>query len=349
MLIIPVKSLPLKDVIKDIADAFKTTYYESCCEFILNLPEHIGTGTIKGIDFEAGMGLIEYNCTFKESVEFHFTVDKVHPLKFLYCLDGSLEHRFENTKVNSSIPKYKQAIVASSLHTGHILSFRKDKHTFINSLELVRSVFQNKIQCELVGMDEKLKSLFNDIDAEESFYYDGYYSLKLADHFKEINTFKGSSLVRKLFLEGKAYQVLTEQIKQYEDDLMDTSDRNILRRSEIHQIEAAAKLISFRISEKIGINSIASAVGLNVNKLQEGFQSMYGVTINQYIQKARISLISTLILNTDYSMADIVHLTGLTSKSYLSKIFREEYGKSPSEFRKEYLASWLGKKKLLDQ
>jgi AraC-like DNA-binding protein len=66
---------------------------------------------------------------------------------------------------------------------------------------------------------------------------------------------------------------------------------------------------------------------------------MYGVTVNQFIQKTRISLISTLILNTDYSMSDIVHLTGITSKSYLSKIFRDEYGKSPSQFRKEYLSA----------
>jgi AraC-like DNA-binding protein len=76
---------------------------------------------------------------------------------------------------------------------------------------------------------------------------------------------------------------------------------------------------------------------------------MYGLTVNQYIQQTRISLISTLILNTDYSMSDIVHLTGLTSKSYLSKIFREAYGKSPSQFRKDYLEVWLEKKKNLEK
>lgn len=348
MLKIPVKSLPLNDVIKDIAAAFKTTYHESCGEFILEIPEHLGQGTIKGINFEGGMGLIEYNCTFNEAIEFHFTVDDVHPLKFLYCLDGSLDHKFVDAKTYNTITKYKQTIVASSLSTGHILSFKKNKHTFINSLEIVRSVFQHKIQCELMGMDKKLKDLFYDLKALKPFYYDGFYSLKLADLFREMRTFEGSNLVKKLFLEGKAYQVLTEQIKQFEDDLMDVADRSILRRSEIHQIEAAAKLISFRISEKIGINNIATAVGLNVNKLQEGFQIMYGVTVNQYIQQTRLTLISTLILNTDYSMSDIVHLTGLTSKSYLSKIFKEAYGKSPSQFRREYLESWMEKNEILD-
>lgn len=348
MLKIPVKSLPLNDVIRDIAQAFNTTFEERCGEFILDIPEHIGEGTIKGINFDGGMGLIEYDCTFKDAVEFHFTIDEVHPLKFLYCLDGSLEHKFENDTSYHTIARFKQAIVSSCLETGHILSFKKNKHTLINSLEIVRSKFQHKIQCELVGMDKRLQELFNDIEAAEPFYYDGFYSLKLADLFREMRVFEGSDLVKKLFLEGKAYQVLTEQIKQFEDDLMAVEERSILRRSEIHQIEAAAKLISFRISEKIGINNIAVAVGLNANKLQEGFQIMYGVTVNQYIQKTRLSLISTLILNTDYSMSDIVHLSGLTSKSYLSKIFREEYGKSPSQFRKEYLESLLENKTNLE-
>jgi len=347
MIKILVKSLPLRDVIKDIAEAFNTSYTGSCDEFILKIPSHLGKGTIKGINFDGGMGLIEYNCMFNESVEFHFTLNEVHPLKFLFCLEGSLDHRFENSNTFNTITQYKQAILSSSLFTGHILSFKKQQHTIINSLEIVRSLFQNKIQCELISMDSKLQDLFNDILAEKPFYYDGYYSLKLANLFREMHAFKGSDLVKKLFLEGKAYLVLTEQINQYEDDLVDVSKRSILRRSEIDQIDAATKLISHQISEKITINSIASAVGLNANKLQEGFQYMYGMTINQYIQRTRISFISTLILNTDYSMSDIVHLSGLASKSYLSKIFKEAYGKSPSDFRKAHMKSWLEKKKKL--
>jgi len=263
-------------------------------------------------------------------------------------LEGTLDHRFQNEDThNNTITKYKQAIVASSLLTGHILSFKKNQPTIIRSLEIVRSVFKDKIECDLLSMDIRLQDLFNDILAQKPFYYDGFYSLKLAHLFRKMQLFEATDFVKKLFLEGKCYEVLTEQIKQYEDDLMDDSNRSILRRSEIDKIDAAAKLISYQLSEKITINDIASSVGLNANKLQEGFQDLYGMTVNQFIQRARMSLISNLILNTDYSISDIVHLTGLTSKSYLSKIFKEEYGKSPSEFRKQYLEAWMEKKKNL--
>ncbi len=347
MIKIDVKSLPIRDVIKDIAKAFSTTYSGICGEYYLDIPKHLGSGFIKGINFDGGMGLIEYNCLFNEAVEFHFTLNEVHPLKFLYCLEGSLDHRFENSNTLHTITKYQQVIVASSLLNGHILSFKENQQFIISSLEIVRSVFKSKVECELITMNSKLQDLFNDIKAENSFYYNGFYSLKLASLFRAMQVFEGKDFLKKLFLEGKSYQVLTEQIIQFEDDLVEAPKRSILRQSEIDQIDTAAKLIAHQISEKITIKDIASAVGLNANKLQEGFQYLYGTTVNQYIQRTRLSLISNLIINTDYSISDIVHLTGITSKSYLSKIFKEEYGKSPSDFRKDYLDAWLEKKKNL--
>jgi len=138
--------------------------------------------------------------------------------------------------------------------------------------------------------------------------------------------------------------MLTEQILQYEDDLAEVGSRTILRRSEVAQIEKAAGLIKNNIDELNTIDDLALEVGLNPNKLQEGFQNLYGLTVNRFIQKVRLDLIKDLILNTDYSISEIVDRVGLSSKSYLSKIFREEYGTSPSEYRKHFMESLHGKR-----
>lgn len=344
MVSIEVNSLPIAEVMSDISNAFDTGFSESCGEYYLDIPEHIGEGNIRGINFDGGMGIIQYDCLFREDIEFQFTVNEVHPLKFLYCLEGVLKHRFENSEEIHKIVQYQEAIVASDLFNGHILRFEANTHTVINSLEITRKKFQKKIQCDLVSMDQDLQNLFNDINAEKTFYHDGFYSLKLADLFREMQGFEGKDFLRKLFLEGKAYQMLTKQIVQYEDDLADVDNRSILRRSEVAQIEKAAQLIKTQISELKTIDNIAKDVGLNSNKLQEGFQNLYGLTVNSFIQKVRLELIKDFILNTDYSISEIVDIVGLSSKSYLSKIFREEYGTSPSEYRKHFTESLLKKK-----
>ena len=71
MNLIQVNSLPLKDVIRDIAEVFNISYSENCGEYLLQLPESVGEGTIRGINFEGGLGLIQYNCLFKEDMEIH--------------------------------------------------------------------------------------------------------------------------------------------------------------------------------------------------------------------------------------------------------------------------------------
>ena len=345
MITIEVNSLPIAEVMSDVSKAFKTKAQENCGEYYLDLPEEIGEGYIRGISFDGGLGILQYDCLFRQDVEFRFTVNEVHPLKFLYCLEGKLQHRFENSDEDHQIVQYQEAIVASEFLNGHILSFDAGSRTVINSLEISRKEFQKKIQCNLVTMNDILQDLFNDTDASKTFYHNGFYSLKLADLFREMQSFENKDFLRKLFLEGKAYQMLTKQILQLEDDLSDVDNRSILRRSEITQIEKAAQLIKGRLNQSDTVEIIAKEVGLNANKLQEGFQNLYGLTVNRFIQKERLNLIKDLILNTNYSISEIGDMTGISSKSYLSKIFKEEYGTSPSEYRKHFIESILNRKK----
>lgn len=346
MITIEVNSLPIDEVMRDISKAFGTTFSESCGAYYLDIPNHVGKGNIRGIDFDGGLGIIQYDCSFHQDVEFRFTVNEVHPLKFLYCLEGALKHRFENSEQIHTIIQYQAAVVASDLVNGHILRFSTETRTVINSLEITRKVFQQKVKCNLVTMDNTLQNLFNDIEAKKTFYHDGFYSLKLADVFREMQSFEGKDFLRQLFLEGKAYQMLTMQILEYEDDVSDIENRSILRRSEVAQIEKVAKLIKHQLSELDTIDRLALEVGLNTNKLQEGFQDLYGLTVNRFIQNVRLERIKVLILNTDLSMSEIATKVGLASKSYLSKIFKAEYDTTPSEYRKHFLDSLLKKKEL---
>lgn len=334
---IQVNSLPFKEVITDIAAAFNTDITENCDEYILNIPSHIGQGTIKGINFDGGLGIIQYGCTFHDDLEIQFVVNDIHPLKFLYCIEGFLTHRFANNDHIHKIKQYEKAIVASKNRNGHILCFKAQTKITVNSLEIAREIFTKKIACELNSIDEELQVLFTDSNANNEFYHDGFYSLQLADTFMEIQDFDESDFLKRLFLEGKAYQLLTRQIVEYQDDLKDVDHRRILRKSEIRQIEMAASILKNEIADGVTIESLSKRVGLNPNKLQKGFQYLYDVTINQYVHNTRLELAKELILNPDYSINHIVEELGLSSGSYFSKIFKEKYNISPSQFRLQYI------------
>ncbi len=335
MNLIHVNSLPLKDVIRDIAKVLNISYSENCGEYLLKLPSKVGEGTIRGTNFEGGLGLVQYDCLFKEGMEIHFVVNNIHPLKFLYTLDGILLHRFEDEETLHAIEQYQNAIVASSNYNGHVLLFKANQRIKVNSLEIEREKFQAKMECDIKSLDKELETLFKDIKASGAFYYSGNYSLRISDILAEILEFNVENFTRKLFLEGMAYQILTHQILQYQDDKKDEGSRTLLRSSELKQINHISSLIESNISDVPTVENLAREAGLNVNKLQEGFKKLYGTTVNSYLQKKRLDAAYNLLTKTDLSISEIVNAIGLSSKSYFSKIFKEKYTISPSEFRKK--------------
>lgn len=327
-------SIPLKEVIQDLAQQMDTPFVQNCQEFSLIIPKSIGVGSIKGIDFKDGLGLILYDCTFIKDMEIQFIVDKVHPLKFIFCEEGNLSHRFENEPDLHKMLILENIIVASSQENGHVLQFKGGVKTVINSLEINRAEFENTVDCELSHLTGSgLQALFRDVFAKDEFYHHGSYCIKMADLFIEINGFPKEDFLRRIFFEGSAFKVLTLQILQYQDDLETADNKKVLRKFEIKLIREASAIIDNEILDFKSVRKLAKQVGINTNKLQDGFRDLYDTTVNGYVHNRRLDLANNLLKNSEYSVSEIVYVIGLSSKSYFSKIFKEKYGISPSQVR----------------
>lgn len=328
-----VSSLPLRNVISDIAREMDTDYTKSCGMFLVKIPKNFGEGIISGTDFDDGLGLIRYDCVFFEDTEIEYSVDKVHPVKFLYCLEGEINHRFINEDTWHEIPRYKNAIVASSQHHGHCVRFFAGERMVYNSLELNRRKFQGKISCEPTTIAQSWRNMLNDVTAKKTFYHDGFYSLRLSKILEGWDELEDGDWLKKLNLEGVAYKILVLQVKQFQDDLKSEGSMTLLRKSELKQLLNAVHIIENQLEDLPTIGAIAREIGLNPNKLQQGFKEVYGKTVNVYIRNRRLETARTLLLNTDHTLSAITQMVGYRSQSYLSKMFREHYGIIPSEFR----------------
>jgi len=333
-----VSSLPLRDVISDLAEEMDTEFTEDCNVFEVTVPERLGQGKVFGIDFDDGLGLIAYDCIFHEDTKIDFSVAKVHPVKFLSCQVGQFEHNFKNESNWHEIEQYKNAIVASSSNHGHVLRFKAKVRVKLYSLELNRRKFQPKISCDLNSLAKQLQSLFNDVTAKKTFYHDGFYSLQYAEILKEWNRFEKNSFVRKIYLESLSNKILALQIMQFEDDLRSEGKKTMLRKPELKQIKKALGIIENNLEDLPTITQIAQEVGLQPRKLQQGFQEIFGKSANDYIKDKRLEIIRTLLTNSDYSISTIASMVGLRSLSYVSELFKKEYGILPSKFKQQVAA-----------
>lgn len=334
-----VHSLSLKDVIKDLASLMQVKYQRNCGEYSFNIPLSWGSGKIEGINFEGGLGLIIYNCTFNSDVEIIFSANEVHPLKFLYCVKGSLIHRFENTFLKHELKKYQNIIVANKDPDGHVLVFNKDEFTHVYSLEIDRKIFKLKMACEIGKAEPHLQDIFEDDTAKKDFYYKGHYSLGLGEIFDQMEAHHYNHFVGKIFTETQSYRMLTQQLIQFDDDSKMEIDQTILRKVEASAILEAIEIMKTELDMLGSIGSIALRVGLGDHKLQNGFKVLYGKTANEYVQYLKMNLAKDLLINTDDTIQEIKYKIGFNSHSYFSELFKKINHCSPSEYRKNHRSS----------
>ena len=337
MISIKVNSLPVDLVIKDLAEAFQLPFQLKCREYSVELTEPVGKGYIKAMMLESGLGIIEYHCNFNMDVEIQFVKDFTHPLKFLYCTKGHFNHRFSNEENRHDLQEFQQAIVASKDYNGHVISFKKDEEINLYSLEMDRERFMLYDECSSELIKSDLNDAFGDVLAKKSFYHEGYYSLALAEVFEQIRNFDDNYFLRTIFMISCGYRLLGNQIAQYQDDLNNEENRHVLRQYEVSRVREAVQFIQQNIERTNTISDICSQVGLTEAKLQEGFKILYNATINNYINDVRLNLASQLLRGTDFNISEIVYKVGLTSRSYFSKIFKEEYHMTPTQYRQAHI------------
>ena len=108
---------------------------------------------------------------------------------------------------------------------------------------------------------------------------------------------------------------------------------NIMKPAFDENLQIALNYINSHLDENLTIQLIAKNTNISKSVLYRKFRVHFGCTISEYINKIRIQKASEL-LNTDLSIEEIAQITGYSSGSYFSKMFKKEKGISPLKYKK---------------
>lgn len=334
MLVFNVNSIPLKDVIISLAKSFEVEYQNDCNEYLVTLPEHIGCGEIRGINFDNGLALLIYKVNFNEDVRLEFTLNEIHPVKFINSLHGPLTHEFLNEGVQHSIEEFSCAIVASERKNGHVIEFKKNIDYEVVSVEIDRKTFSEKADCELINWDSRLQKVLVDVEGVEQFYHIENCGVYIKDILQNVGNFKNFLLARRFHLQSITMQMFINQLVQFDDDHLDADQRTVLRIQELKRVEELGIFIKQNLAEDHSIKNLCKRSGLNPNKLQIGFKYLYATSINEFITNKRLERAKQLLESNEYNVREVVAAIGLESSSYFSKIYKERYGITPMNYKK---------------
>ena len=139
---------------------------------------------------------------------------------------------------------------------------------------------------------------------------------------------------------GKSIELVCETIRlQNAGEFVALAPDCALSAEDTRRVAAARRLIDERWSEKLTLDKIARACGLNRAKLTRGFRVMFGCTIAEALAEQRLQQASWMLRTTDKAVSSIGYENGYLNNASFARAFSRRFGLSPSNFRACQLAA----------
>lgn len=154
-------------------------------------------------------------------------------------------------------------------------------------------------------------------------------------------------------LEDRFPASLRESLREAYENLPTISNETIL--SAFHVLDACAgyealkmllqnhnysiesqidKYIHKHLSTQLSVSSLCTEFHLSRHEIYDICKKCFHATPAEYIKKCRLSYACTLLTTTDYPVYDIAIRCGVPDYNYFSKVFKSEYGMSPTIYKK---------------
>ena len=137
-----------------------------------------------------------------------------------------------------------------------------------------------------------------------------------------VNRGNGLGSINQFKLTADVYSVLSlffERVKDSREEL---------------QIYNALKLIEEHYNEPISVSQLANASAMSQSQLRRLFQKETGMSPIEYKNHLRIKKASDMLLYSGQTVMEISQCLGFKNPFVFSRVFKQEKGQSPSEFRK---------------
>ncbi len=136
----------------------------------------------------------------------------------------------------------------------------------------------------------------------------------------------GASLAKRMSL---LYGILS--------DVISSRQKIYLQNSTRHKIEDAMALISASSDENITVESLAKHSGMSEVYFRKLFRGVAGVSPAKYIIDQKVARAKELLAVDYLTLDDISERCGFSSLSYFCRVFKDNTGMTPGEFRKSLI------------
>lgn len=102
------------------------------------------------------------------------------------------------------------------------------------------------------------------------------------------------------------------------------------------KIQRALDFVATHYDENLTLDQVAALSGYEKSSFCRSFKNATNTTFHKYLNSYRINMAKVLLTESDDSISQIAFRVGFTQHKNFCRLFKENYGLSPSDYRKKY-------------
>lgn len=310
--------------LKSFAKEFQIPFYGNK----LIIPAELGKGSIRKIDFSPDFKLLFHHYTFHQEFVLKRKAPKeksdlVSVIFYASALPNNFlsneERTFSCSKIDHS------AIEISSTDLNSEIRFPAKTEIFFTVVGIMKPLLS-----ELLRIDET-NALMDTIMREKSsflFHENMWPEIeKNVTHLSLINEQDSlSHFYFRIKVQELIYLLFSKLIKR------EGQTQQTIGNTDVASLYAVRTAILTDLSKPPKLGELAQAITMSETKMKLVFKQIFGDSIYNYFQTARMEEAAFLLKQADYSVSEIGYQLGFTNLSHFSRLFEKHYHSTPKKY-----------------
>ena len=162
--------------------------------------------------------------------------------------------------------------------------------------------------------------------------------------YRQETEFYLKALLKEIKVNGLKYETICQDILEiliiemirHTNYSLSISSSNTYSKKINKECGTVKRYIDANYKQNITLDLLSNISHMSKYYLIHSFQNFTGFSPISYLIKKRIDESRALLESADYSIAQISEITGFSSPSYFSQVFKGQVGVSPAEYRKNF-------------
>ncbi|MDB6084634.1 MAG: AraC family transcriptional regulator [Gammaproteobacteria bacterium] len=141
--------------------------------------------------------------------------------------------------------------------------------------------------------------------------------------------------LRSVYAEGKCLELVATVFGALQQTPRAAGSLAPLTKRELDCVQEARQIVEREFAEAPSLHALARRVGINQNKLNQGFRQLFEHTVGEYMNECRMRHAEDLLRSGSWTVAQVAYEVGYDFPGNFTTAFKRFYGTLPRSSRKE--------------